>query len=153
MHESTPLEAVFHHVAIAVRDMDRMLAFYRDLLGFALEWEKPSYDGRSFAKVVALDGARAHVAMLNGHGMHIELFHYLEPQGRSLGELRMCDFGYTHFGMKVKDLHAIYARLHEAGTPFNSPPENLRPGVWAAYFKDPEGNTIEIVEYADNPPS
>ena len=152
MHESPPPKAVFHHVAIAVRDMERMMAFYRDLLGFALEWEKPSYDGRGFAKVVALAAARAHVAMLSGYGMRIELFCFLEPQGRSLGELRMCDFGYTHFALTVKGLHGIYEHLRQAGTTFNSPPENLRPGVWAAYFKDPEGNTIEIVEYENIQP-
>ncbi len=153
MHDSTPIKAAFHHVAIAVRDMDCMIAFYRDLLGFDLEWEKPNYTGGSFEKVVALAAARAHVAMLSGYGMRIELFCYLEPQGRSLGELRMCDFGYTHFALKVKGLNGIYQRLHQAGTTFNSPPENLRPGVWAAYFKDPEGNTIEIVEYEDIQPS
>jgi len=144
-----PMEATFHHVAIAVRDMDRMIDFYRDCMDFSIEWEKPAYSGPGFEKVVALNGAKARVVMLSGHGMHLELFHYLNPPGLDLGELRMCDFGYTHFALTVKGLPSIYSRLVEAHTVFNSPPQNLRPGVLAAYLKDPEGNTIELVQYED----
>lgn len=143
------MDATFHHVAIAVKDMDRMVAFYRDSMGFAIEWEKPAYSGDGFEKVVALKGARARVVMLSGHDLHLELFHYLEPPGLDKGGVRMCDFGYTHFALRVRGLSGIYKRLVAADTCFNSPPQNLRPGVWAAYLNDPEGNTIELVQYED----
>ncbi len=143
------MDATFHHVAIAVKDMDSMITFYRDCLGFSINWEKPAYSGMEFGKVVALEGAMAHVAMLSGYGMHLELFHYFEPPGLDRGVPRMCDFGYTHFALTIKSLEDIYSRLVEAGTAFNSPPQNLRPGVWAVYMNDPEGNTIELVQYDD----
>lgn len=143
------VEAKFHHVAIAVRDMDRMRDFYCDCMGFSIEWEKPAYSGEGFEKVVALKGANAHVAMLSGHGMHLELFHYFDPPGLDRGIPRMCDFGYTHFALTVKGLSGLYRQLVEADTVFNSPPQNLRPGVWAAYLQDPEGNTIELLQYED----
>ena len=143
------MDATFHHVALAVKDMNRMVTFYRDLLGFSIDWEKPAYGGKEFEKVVALNGAKAHVVMLGGYGTHLELFHYLEPPGLDRGAPRMCDFGYTHFALTVKGLAGIYSRLAEAGTAFNCPPQNLRPGVWAAYMRDPEGNTIELVQYDD----
>ena len=59
----------------------------------------------------------------------------------------MCDFGLTHFALSVKGIQKIYERLLGEGIRFNCPPQNLRPGVWATYMKDPEGVTIELVEY------
>jgi len=61
--------------------------------------------------------------------------------------LRQCDFGLTHFALQVQGIHDIYQRLAAAGVRFNCPPQNLRPGVWATYLKDPEGNTVELVQY------
>jgi catechol 2,3-dioxygenase-like lactoylglutathione lyase family enzyme len=39
------MEASWHHVAISVRDMERTLGFYRDLLGFEVDWERERYSG------------------------------------------------------------------------------------------------------------
>jgi catechol 2,3-dioxygenase-like lactoylglutathione lyase family enzyme len=85
--------------------------------------------------------------MLKGYGMRLELFAYHNPQGIEAGPRRMCDFGLTHFALTVQHLHELYRRFSAAGVLFNSPPRNLRAGVWAAYMKDPEGVTIELVEY------
>jgi glyoxylase I family protein len=141
------MEASWHHVAISVRDMERTLKFYRDLLGFEVDWERERYSGEPLARVVGLPGAAARVVMLKGYGARIELFKYITPEGEESGPKRMCDFGLTHFALTVKKIHDIYDRLSGAGVHFNCPPENLRPGVWATYMKDPEGNTIELVQY------
>ncbi|MEW6665355.1 MAG: VOC family protein [Thermodesulfobacteriota bacterium] len=141
------MDATWHHVAISVRDMEKTLGFYRDLLGFEVDWERERYSGELLAKVVGLPGAEARVVMLKGYGARIELFKYLTPAGVESGPKRMCDFGITHFALTVKQIHGIYERLSRADVPFNCPPQNLRPGVWATYMKDPEGNTIELVEY------
>lgn len=141
------MDALWHHVAISVRDMDGALRFYRDLLGFEVDWERENYTGEMFAKVVGLEGAGARVVMLKGYGGRIELFGYHTPTGRTSGVREQCDFGLTHFALTVKSIHGLYERLSKAGVRFNCPPQNLRPGVWATYMKDPEGNTIELVEY------
>jgi catechol 2,3-dioxygenase-like lactoylglutathione lyase family enzyme len=141
------MDATWHHVAISVSDMERALRFYRDLLGFEVDWERERYSGELLAKVVGLPGAEARVVMLKGYGARIELFQYITPAGEESGPKRMCDFGITHFALTVKNIHEIYGRLAGAGVAFNCPPQNLRPGVWATYMKDPEGVTIELVEY------
>jgi catechol 2,3-dioxygenase-like lactoylglutathione lyase family enzyme len=138
----------WHHVAVAVKDMEKALWFYRDLLGFEVDWERERYTGEGFGKVVGLQGAAARVVMLKGSGgLRIELFQYLAPCGEGSAEKRQCDFGLTHFALSVKGIHKIYERLSGEGVRFNCPPQNLRPGVWATYMKDPEGVTIELVEY------
>jgi glyoxylase I family protein len=141
------MEATWHHVAISVRDMEKALRFYRDLLGFEVDWDRDHYSGEAMSKVVGLPGADARVVMLKGYEARVELFKYYSPVGEEFGARRQCDFGLTHFALTVKKIHDIYARLSGAGVHFNCPPQNLRPGVWAAYMKDPEGNTIELVQY------
>jgi len=141
------MDAKWHHVAMAVRNMESTLHFYRDLLGFDILWEKPHYGGAALARVVGLDHVDARVVMLSGFGTCVELFKYYSPAGHDRGPRRMCDFGLTHFALSVKDIHGLYHRLSVAGVPFNCPPQNLRPGVWATYMKDPEGVTVELVEY------
>ncbi len=139
--------ASWHHVGISVRDMPRALHFYRDLLGFEVEWDHKDRGGQEMSNAVGMDDARAHMVMLKGYGGRIELFDYLNPKGRDLGPRRQCDFGLIHFALSVKKILDLYERLVAAGVEFNCPPQELRPGVTVTYVKDPEGNTIELVEY------
>ena len=137
----------WHHVALSVPDMEKALAFYRDLLGFEVDWDMDHRNEEKLAAVVGLPGADAHMAMLKGYGTRIELFRYYHPEGRSTEPRRQCDFGITHFTFAVSDIHALYDRYREGGAEFVSEPQNLREGVWAVYMKDPFGNTIELVQY------
>ncbi len=141
------MEGMWHHVALSVRDMEEVLRFYRDLLGFEVDWEKEHYAGEDLSRVVGLSRADARVVMLKGYGTRLELFKYYNPIGAETGPKRMCDFGLIHFALTVRNIHDLYRQLSGAGVLFNCPPQNLRPGVWATYMKDPEGVTIELVEY------
>ena len=142
-----PINATWHHVAISVRDIEKEIKFYRDLLGFEVEWDKDHYKGEMLSNVVGMPDADARVVMLHGYGTRIELFHYYNPKGEETAPKQMCDFGITHFALSVKDINPLYERLLNEGVHFNCPPQNLRPGVWATYMRDPEGVTIELIEY------
>jgi len=144
-----PIDATWHHVAISVRDIDREIVFYRDLLGFEVEWDIDHYKGEMLSKVVGMPDADAHIVMLRGYGTRIELFYYYNPRGKETPPKKMCDFGITHFTLSVKDVNLLYERLLNEGVKFNCPPQNLRPGVWATYMNDPEGITIELVKYLE----
>ena len=71
----------WHHVAISVRDMDRALNFYRDLLGFDLEWELDHVSAEIVDKIVGLKDVDVRLAMLSGYGTRLELFQYYHPEG------------------------------------------------------------------------
>jgi len=143
------MDATFHHIAISVKNMAPMVQFYCDLLGFTVDWDMDHRGGAGLSTVVGMHEAEAHMVMLKGLGMRIELFHYYQPQGCESHSSRQCDFGLTHFALQVRDIHEIYERLVAAGVHFNSPPKHLRSGVWATYMRDPEDNTVELVQYGD----
>jgi glyoxylase I family protein len=141
------MDAAVHHVAISVADIDQALRFYRGLLGFELDWDMDHRGGEALAKVVGMPGADTRIVMLKGYGLRLELFRYYTPQGKRHEPQRQCDFGLTHLALQVSNIQKIYERLVKVGVRFNCPPQNLRPGVRATYMKDPEGVTVELVEY------
>lgn len=141
------MDANVHHIAISVQDLDRAVQFYRDILGFEVDWDMDNRGSEALSKVVGLSDANPHVVMLKGYGSRVELFKYYSPVGEKCGPKRHCDFRLTHFALSLKSIHHLYEKLSKAGVQFNCPPQELRPGVWATYMKDPEGVTIELVEY------
>ncbi|MBT4088030.1 MAG: hypothetical protein HOE30_06020 [Deltaproteobacteria bacterium] len=140
-------EATWHHVAIAVQDMEGMVAFLTRNFGFTIAWDHEHRSGAMMDAVVGLKDVDAHIVMLEGFGVQIELFHYWNPQGQNAMPERQCDFGITHFCLSVKQIHKAYQDLCKKGVTFNCPPQSLREGVWVTYLKGPEGLTIELMEY------
>jgi len=141
------VEGTIHHVAVSVRDVDRQVAFYRDVLGFEVEWDMDHRSGEALDRVVGLQDVDLRIVMLKGYGLRLELLQYHRPRGREPAPVRQCDPGLVHFAISVSDIQGVYERLCAAGVSFNCPPQNLRPGVWATYFRDPEGVTVEIIQY------
>ena len=141
------IDATVHHVAMSVKDIDRALTFYRDLLGFEVDWDVDHRSGEAFSRLVGLLKADARVVMLKGYGLRVELFQYYDPKGKFSEPRSQNDLGLTHFALSVKNIHQLWEKLLKAGVQFNCAPQNLRPGVWVTYMKDPEGVTIEVVQY------
>jgi catechol 2,3-dioxygenase-like lactoylglutathione lyase family enzyme len=141
-----PMEAQFHHVTISVQDMDKQLAFYRDTLGYELAWSV-DLGGNVVDKIVDLENTDFQVVVLRGYGAHLELIKYRNPVGQGSALKRQCDFGLTHFALRVNGIHKVYQELVQKGVAFNSPPREVRQNVRATYFRDPEGTTVELVEY------
>ncbi len=137
-----------HHAAFSVTNLDESIRFYRDFLGMALEWGIDHRKSEALEKVVALKNVDVSYAMLNGWGGRIELFQYHSPEGLPYPpDKSVCDRGITHIAFEVTDIDTLYAELHARGARFNTPPQTIRPGVKATYFHDPDGITLEMVQY------
>lgn len=137
-----------HHISLATNDMDRFIAFYRDLLGMTLDRVSAIPGGfEPFENIVGMRDTAGHVAQFNLGNMQMEVFCYHRPKPRA-GERRpACDVGIRHIAFDVIDIHAEYARLLAAGVDFISPPQHLAPGgVTSCYFHDPDGNIVELQE-------
>ena len=142
-----------HHVAISTANIDRLIGFYRDIIGFQLvsehSWQKGTKrnDG-----IIGLKDTAARAAMLRGGNCFLEIFQFESPQGRPVDPNRpACDHGYTHFCLTVTGIDEEYERLKKAGVRFHCPPsaaENF--GMRATYARDPDGNIFELLEILNN---
>ena len=140
---------LLHHTAISVADIDRSIHFYCELLGMKLEWKIDHRRSEALEKVVGLKNVDVSYAMLSGWGGRVELFQYHSPEGLPYPpDKPVCDKGITHFGFQVEDIDGLYEKLLASGVQFNTPPLVIRPGVKATYFHDPDGITLEFVQYS-----
>ena len=112
------------HVSVTVADLDRSLAFYRDLLGLRVR-ETGEEEGGQMATIVALPGVRFRYADVElGDGRILELLQYLEPAGRPIVQ-RTCDPGSGHIAFLVADIDQAYAELVGAGVTVRSAPVTI----------------------------
>lgn len=133
------------HVGLSVADLERSLAFYRDLLGFELLRVLDCAPEGDLGTVVGMPGCRARVAHLLLGGRMLELFEYAEPRGRVQADNAcQADHGWIHTGLTSTDTRADYAQLREHGVEFLSEPVEFRPDVWIVYFKGPDDEVVEL---------
>jgi catechol 2,3-dioxygenase-like lactoylglutathione lyase family enzyme len=133
------------HVALSVGDLERSIAFYRDLLGMELLRVLDCPPEMRLGEVAALPGCAARIAHLKSGGLMLELFEYTAPRGRPVPpDRRQADHGLIHIGFTSSDTRADYDRLRGQGVRFLGEPLEFRPGVWIVYFHGPDGEVCEL---------
>lgn len=140
-----------HHVAINTPDLDRLMAFYRDVVGFeVVESSRTAWDGSpEIDAIIGLKGSAARVVMLRAANAYLEIFEYRRPTARHAARLLPSDFGYTHICLDVVDVSAEYERLSKNGMTFHGPPVTVDEGrIRTIYGHDPDDNIIELQELA-----
>ena len=141
-----------HHTALSVKDMERSLAFYRDLLGMEVVLDNSWESSPKAEKILNLKQPAARQAMLRCGNACIELFEFKHPEPAPMAPDRpVNDHGYTHFSLDVKDVDDEYERLSKAGVVFHCEPVNLGPKCRTTYGRDPDGNVIEFQELFEIP--
>ncbi|MEM2904746.1 MAG: VOC family protein [Candidatus Bathyarchaeia archaeon] len=120
-------------MGIAVGDLGRSLAFYRDRLGFVVvdEFDVPQFKLR----VVFLKA---------GNGM-IELLDYQAKEGFQKPSPSL--LGLRHITVLVEDLDGAYEKLKEEGFTFTRAPTVILPGrIRNAFLLGPDGELVELIE-------
>ncbi|GIW75141.1 MAG: VOC family protein [Phycisphaerae bacterium] len=115
-----------HHVALCTPQFPRIVDFYTVVLGL-----KPvgRFDGRN-------------IVFLQAGSTTIEIIERNEPVHPSRT-------GWVHFAFEVPDVDAAYQELLGKGIVFHIPPKLFPendPEVKIAFFKDPDGNELELVQ-------
>lgn len=141
--------------AFTVSDLDRSLAFYRDLLGFEVLYDRIR-EGEVYEQLTGFQSVKMRLALLKDAGTdhRLELVQYLNPTSAHC-DLRNNSVGAANVCYFVDDLQQEYERLSQQGVRFQSPPiEFLREGKSLGkilYLYDPDGIAICLYEQYDNP--
>src|SRR4029450_1461258 len=138
------------HTGITVSNLERSLAFWRDVLGFELS-HTTHQTGEMAKEITGVAGAEIKLAVLKAPGGHkIELLEYLAPRNRKHAEVRPCDVGHVHVALLVDDLDAILQKIAASGWKAAGKPQTLKTGPNArkrvVYVRDPDGPTIEFMQ-------
>lgn len=126
-----------HHFDLVVTDLERSLAFYRDVLGFTEEWP---IEGERGERVVYLSRS--------GGGFHLGL-RERQSDGHGVPYDRYA-VGVHHVAFEVGSREEVDERvafLRDRGVEIESGPKeyDYSPGYYAVFFYDPDGIKLEIV--------
>lgn len=118
------------HVDLAVADVERSVAFYTEQFGFE---ETAGFE---------VDGT-AHRFVAADNGVELQLTESQHRENAGPGE----DGPLQHVAVEVDDVDAVFERIDHHGA-VKEPSDGHR-GARNAFVLDPDGYTIELVEWLD----
>jgi catechol 2,3-dioxygenase-like lactoylglutathione lyase family enzyme len=143
------------HVGITVTDLDRAVAWYRDVLGFDL-LSGPSvlrgddsHAGKGASDVFGSRFGEVRMSQLvSANGVGIELFEFAEPETERRPDVfEYWKTGVSHICVIARDIEKLAARIEATGGRMRT--EGVRevypgePYRWC-YCEDPFGTVIEL---------
>jgi len=141
-------------VSMTVGDMDRSVDFYSKVLSFQ-KLSDAEVDGETLEHLNGVFGLRIRVVRMKLGDESIELVEYLAPKGRPIPvDSRSNDLWFQHIAIIVTDMGKAYDWLRQNHVQYaSSAPQRLpdwnknAAGIWAFYFKDPDGHPLEILQF------
>jgi catechol 2,3-dioxygenase-like lactoylglutathione lyase family enzyme len=137
------MEPRIHVLTLAVSDLERALAFYRDGLGL----DSPGVTGTEFPGDDTTPGGSVAMFQLDG-GLILALYPRTElakdanlPVGPPAGG----EFSIGHLVATRADVDAILAQAQAAGATLTDQPHDRPWGIYSGYFRDPDGHLWEVI--------
>lgn len=137
-----------HHTSFTVSNMERSVAFYRDILGLEVVWDSvqagAEFKGELTDNLTGCPGTELHIVFLRVNEKLIELVEH-KPAGNPLVDHEANDTGSAHVCFKTENIQDLYKKLSANGMRIHCAPQNLG-GVWVIYFRDPDGIILEAMQ-------
>jgi catechol 2,3-dioxygenase-like lactoylglutathione lyase family enzyme len=141
-------------IGITVKDMNRSLKFYTEVLGFK-KISDEEYKGENVEKLKGLFGINTRVARLQLGDEFIELTDYLTSGGRSIPEdQKSNDLFFQHIAIVVSDMDKAYRQVRKYNVEHVSTAPQTLPksipgaeGIRAFYFHDPDNHNLELIYF------
>lgn len=143
---SVPLE-----VGIACRDLPKLRAFYEGTLGFKFVSEFVVPADKAAAAGLCPESYTV-VRLQTSYGERIKLLARATPPVPEAASQWILDKpNATYLTFIIEDINSAITQLMDAGIEFMTGPQRMevRPGVYLAFCRDPEGNILELVQYED----
>jgi catechol 2,3-dioxygenase-like lactoylglutathione lyase family enzyme len=130
-----------NNFALAVGDLERMIAWYVEVLGFEIK-ERDRFDA-----------VGADYAMLDGTGFRLELISRpgtpKKPADRTQPPSHLDVLGWKAMALETPDLAGTTAALKQHGVDIVWAELDLSPTMQTTMIRDPEGNMINIFGMAE----
>ncbi|HEX6884651.1 MAG TPA: VOC family protein [Planctomycetota bacterium] len=152
--QAAPTPPAVESIGLTVSDLERSIAFFRDVLSFELV-SRAEHHGPAHEALEGVFGLRTLSARLKLGDELVELTQYLAPEGRPIPvDSRSNDRWFQHVAIIVSDMDAAYAHLrrhrvrHASSGPQRLPDWNPNAGgIEAFYFKDEDGHVLEVLAF------
>ena len=122
-----PIHKGIRHLALHVQSFEQMKHFYTEVLGYAVEWEP---DSDNIYLTSGTDNVALHRSVLG-----------------TTNEVSSST-ALDHFGLVVSsptDVDSWADYLHAQNVVLDKAPKTHRDGARSCYFRDPDGNQIQII--------
>ncbi len=115
-----------NHVAVRVRDVKKAFHFYHEILKIPT------------VRIIGTDNDPRTVFL---QGLELS---QINPEER--------DVSLSHLGLEVSNIEEVYEELMKKGVVFDGPVRDVKfekekKAVKVAFFNDPDGNKVELVEW------
>ena len=136
-----------NHASFTVSDLDRSIAFYRDVLGLRL-LNDSERDPVFSEKVTGVKGAHLRIAYFFIDNCSIELVQYVKGEGKKL-DTTTSNVGSAHICFNVDNFKDFVKSVERNGgilvAPYQKIPAGPNKGKLMLYAKDPDLNTLEFI--------
>lgn len=137
-----------HHTSFTVSNMEKSIAFYRDILGLELKWDSLAvgvkFKGEAADNVTNCPGTELRIVFLSAGNHRIELVEYA-PTGKQQVDNKASDTGSAHVCFKTDDIEELYQKLLANKARLHCPPQQLDT-TKVMYFRDPDGIILEAAQ-------
>jgi catechol 2,3-dioxygenase-like lactoylglutathione lyase family enzyme len=143
VRHSLGMESRIHVITLAVADLDRALAFYREGLGL----DSPGVTGTEFVGDSESPSGNVVMFHLDG-GLILALYPRTElakDAGMAFESPKSDGFSIGHLVSTKQEVDALLARAEAAGATLTGPPHERPWGIYSGYFRDPDGHLWEII--------
>lgn len=140
------------HTGLVVKDMDTMVAFYRDTFGFQVVLDT-QVSGKEADDIVNFHVERERIVVMALGENQIEMIEY-RPTGRSYPkDYKSNDLFGIHLALNTDNMERDFAMLKDKGvTIISKGPQTISEdhpifaGTKVLYLQDPEGHPLELIQ-------
>ena len=137
--------AELFHIGLTVKNLQRSLSFYRDVVGMTLG-EELEARSKEFDTLTNNPGAALKVVHLTAGAFMLQLLEYTAAGGATL-DLHHNKVGSPHMSFYVQDVEAKYEELLRRGNvKLTSGLVQITPNMRSFYTEDPDGVPVEFLQ-------